>query len=49
MYAPRLMSAAWAEMDKRCVRASLVHYNTLGEVARFADALEDAVRAERAA
>lgn len=49
MYAPRLMARLGLEMASGAARASLVHYNTLGEVARFADALEDAVRAERAA
>jgi selenocysteine lyase/cysteine desulfurase len=27
-------------MDKGAVRASLVHYNTLAEIDRFADALQ---------
>jgi selenocysteine lyase/cysteine desulfurase len=31
-------------MDKGAVRASLVHYNTLDEVERFADALRTLVR-----
>ena len=39
MYAPRLMARLGLAMDSGAVRASLVHYNTLAEVARFADAL----------
>lgn len=39
MYAPRLMARLGLAMDSGAVRTSLVHYNTLGEVDRFADAL----------
>jgi selenocysteine lyase/cysteine desulfurase len=44
MYAPRLMERLNLSMDKGAVRASLVHYNTLDEVERFADALRTLVR-----
>ena len=39
MYAPRLMARLGLAMDSGAVRASLVHYNTMAEVDRFADAL----------
>ncbi len=39
MYAPRLMDRLGLAMDRGAVRASLVHYNTLGEIDRFAEAL----------
>ncbi|MDB5483584.1 MAG: cysteine desulfurase-like protein [Caulobacteraceae bacterium] len=39
MYAPRLMERLGLALDKGAVRASLVHYNTLGEIDRFAEAL----------
>ena len=39
MYAPRLMERLGLALDKGCVRASLVHYNTLGEIERFGEAL----------
>ena len=39
MYAPRLMERLGLPLDKGAVRASLVHYNTLGEIDRFAGAL----------
>jgi cysteine desulfurase family protein (TIGR01976 family) len=39
MYAPRLMARLGLSMDSGAVRASLVHYNTVEEVARFAEAL----------
>jgi cysteine desulfurase family protein (TIGR01976 family) len=39
MYAPRLMERLGLSMDKGAVRASLVHYNTSGEIDRFAQAL----------
>jgi len=39
MYAPRLMARLGLSMDRGAVRASLVHYNTLEEVGRFAEAL----------
>jgi len=35
MYAPRLMSRLGLSMDTGCLRVSLVHYNTLPEIARF--------------
>lgn len=44
MYAPRLMARLGLAMDSGCVRASLVHYNTHEEVARFAQALRDIAR-----
>ena len=40
MYAPRLMGRLGLAMDRGCVRASLVHYNSLDEVARFGEALK---------
>jgi cysteine desulfurase family protein (TIGR01976 family) len=40
MYAPRLMARLGLAMDRGCVRASLVHYNTLDEVARFGEVLK---------
>jgi cysteine desulfurase family protein (TIGR01976 family) len=42
MYAPRLMQRL-DRMPGGVVRASLVHYNTVGEIARFREALADAV------
>ena len=39
MYAPRLMHRLGLTMDRGATRVSLVHYNTLAEVARFGDAL----------
>jgi cysteine desulfurase family protein (TIGR01976 family) len=39
MYAPRLMDRLGLAMDKGAVRASLVHYNTLAEIARFGEVL----------
>lgn len=39
MYAPRLMERLGLAMDSGAVRASLVHYNTPAEVARFGEAL----------
>ena len=44
MYAPRLMERLKLSMDTGAVRASLVHYNSLAEVERFADALRTLVR-----
>ncbi len=35
MYAPRLMKRLNLPMETGCIRVSLVHYNTLDEVARF--------------
>ncbi|MBX3567457.1 MAG: cysteine desulfurase-like protein [Rhizobiaceae bacterium] len=43
MYAPRLMARLNLSMDSGAVRASLVHYNTLAEVARFGAALKEIV------
>ena len=40
MYAPRLMARLGLAMDRGCIRASLVHYNSLEEVARFGEALK---------
>jgi selenocysteine lyase/cysteine desulfurase len=39
MYAPRLMKRLGLSMDTGCLRVSLVHYNTLDEVAQFSEAL----------
>ena len=41
MYAPRLMRRLGLSPDTGAVRASLVHYNTLAEVALFANALAE--------
>jgi selenocysteine lyase/cysteine desulfurase len=41
MYAPRLMRRLGLSPDSGAVRASLVHYNTLAEVALFANALAE--------
>jgi selenocysteine lyase/cysteine desulfurase len=46
MYAPRLMGRL-ALMPEGVVRASLVHYNTLAEIARFRDVLAETVAALR--
>jgi selenocysteine lyase/cysteine desulfurase len=35
MYAPRLMKRLNLAMETGCLRVSLVHYNTLDEIARF--------------
>lgn len=40
MYAPRLMARLGLSMDRGCMRASLVHYNTLDEVRGFGEALK---------
>jgi cysteine desulfurase family protein (TIGR01976 family) len=45
MYAPRLMGRLGLAMDRGAVRVSLVHYNTLDEIARFGDALKKIARA----
>ena len=37
LYAPRLMGRLGLSMDRGAVRASLVHYNTVEEIQRFAD------------
>ena len=39
LYAPRLMQRLGLRMDSGAVRVSLVHYNTLAEVERFANVL----------
>ena len=39
MYAPRLMKRLNLSMDSGAIRASLVHYNTIGEIRRFGEAL----------
>jgi cysteine desulfurase family protein (TIGR01976 family) len=39
MYAPRLMKRLGLSMETGCLRVSLVHYNTLDEIARFGHAL----------
>ncbi|WP_244661990.1 cysteine desulfurase-like protein [Mesorhizobium huakuii] len=39
MYAPQLMKRLNLSMDSGAIRASLVHYNTVGEVHRFGEAL----------
>jgi cysteine desulfurase family protein (TIGR01976 family) len=44
MYAPRLMERLGLALDEGAVRASLVHYNTLGEIDRFAEALTTMAR-----
>ena len=41
MYAPRLMKRLGLSMDTGCLRVSLVHYNTLDEVARLGRALAE--------
>jgi cysteine desulfurase family protein (TIGR01976 family) len=46
MYSPRLMSRLGV-MPEGLVRVSLVHYNTVAEVARFGDALSAAVESLR--
>jgi selenocysteine lyase/cysteine desulfurase len=42
MYSPRLM-ARLGLLPGGAVRASLVHYNTSAEIARFGEALRDLV------
>ena len=39
MYAPRLMNRLGLSMATGAIRVSLVHYNTLAEVARFGEVL----------
>jgi cysteine desulfurase family protein (TIGR01976 family) len=46
MYSPRVI-ARLGLMPEGVVRASLVHYNTSDEIARFRDALVDAIRSAR--
>ncbi|MEP6567725.1 MAG: aminotransferase class V-fold PLP-dependent enzyme, partial [Mesorhizobium sp.] len=43
MYAPRLMKRLNLSMDSGAIRASLVHYNTIGEIRRFGEALRTIV------
>jgi cysteine desulfurase family protein (TIGR01976 family) len=43
MYAPRLMQRLGLALDSGAVRVSLVHYNTVAEVDRFAEALRKLV------
>jgi cysteine desulfurase family protein (TIGR01976 family) len=43
MYAPRLMKRLNLSMDRGCIRASLVHYNTVEEILRFEAALKDII------
>ena len=43
MYAPRLMKRLNLSMDSGCIRASLVHYNTVEEILRFEAALKDII------
>jgi cysteine desulfurase family protein (TIGR01976 family) len=45
MYAPRLMSRLKLSMDTGAIRISLVHYNTIDEIRRFAAVLEKIVKA----
>lgn len=40
MYSPRLMRRLGLSPETGAVRASLVHYNTLGEISRFLEALD---------
>ncbi len=49
MYAPRLMNRLDLAMDRGALRVSLVHYNTLAEVARFGRTLAAIVAARRPA
>ena len=43
MYAPRLMNRLELSMDTGAIRVSLVHYNTIEEIRRFASVLADIV------
>lgn len=43
MYAPRLMKRLKLGMDTGCLRVSLVHYNTVAEIKRFAEVLRHIV------
>ncbi len=49
MYAPRLMQRLGLAMETGCLRVSLVHYNTLAEIARFETVLADIVQRPGAA
>jgi selenocysteine lyase/cysteine desulfurase len=44
MYAPRLMKRLGLSMETGCLRVSLVHYNTVQEIARFAKVLAGTVK-----
>lgn len=44
MYAPRLMRRLGLDPQRGAVRASLVHYNTMEEIARFAEVLSGLTR-----
>ena len=44
MYAPRLMQRLGLSMETGCLRVSLVHYNTLDEIARFGEVLKDSLQ-----
>ena len=44
MYAPRLMARLGLTMDNGCVRLSMVHYNSMQDVERFAAALQSMTR-----
>jgi selenocysteine lyase/cysteine desulfurase len=44
MYAPRLMRRLGLSEETGAVRASLVHYNTVAEIHRFANVLGDLVK-----
>ena len=44
MYAPRLMARLGLAMNRGAVRASLVHYNSLAEIERFATVLHRIVK-----
>ena len=46
MYSPRLM-ARLGLLPGGAVRASLVHYNTVAEIARFGEALREVVGSHR--
>jgi cysteine desulfurase family protein (TIGR01976 family) len=43
MYAPRLMSRLGLSMDTGVIRVSLVHYNTIDEIQRFATVLGEII------
>lgn len=46
MYSPRLMRRLGLSQDTGAVRASLVHYNTIDEIHKFANILSDLARHE---
>lgn len=46
MYSPRLLSRLGLPTDTGAVRASLVHYNSLDEIERFATAMQELVSAQ---